>query len=178
MPTDPIPHPLQSSEGEGLAYLAGKYMTFRLANEEHGIGIRSVREIIGLIPVTRIPSAPESVAGIINLRGEVIPVVDLRRRLGMTPTEATGQTVIIVVQCDDAGQRRVTLGILVDQVLEVLSIEASAIERMPSLTTIRGESDFILGIDKAGQRVIFLLDTSRVLSQADARALAPVRAQA
>lgn len=141
--------------------LAGRYMTFRMAAEEYGLPILNVREIIGLMPITRVPRAREYVRGVINLRGKVISVVDLRLKFGMEPTEPTDQTVIIVVQYG-AGSREVTVGLLVDEVLEVLNIPADRIEPPPSLGDGL-DGGFILGIGKAERRVIFLLDIGRVL---------------
>ena len=150
--------------------LAGKYMTFQLADEVYGLEILKVREIIGLMDITRVPRSQEFVRGVINLRGKVIPVADLRLKFGMEACQATDQTVIIVVQCQLAG-RNLTMGILVDQVLEVLKIEAGQIEPPPSLGEAAVEAQFILGVGKAGERVVFLLDIGRVLG-GDAGALA------
>jgi purine-binding chemotaxis protein CheW len=147
----------------GLAHLAGKYMAFKLANEEYGLEILRVREIIGLMEITRVPRTPDFVRGVINLRGKVIPVIDLRLKFGMTPTEPTDQTVIIVVQCQ-AGDRTLTMGALVDQVLEVLPFDGSQIEPPPSFGAATFDTDFILGVGKADKRVVFLLDIGRVLS--------------
>ncbi len=152
---------------EPVQQLAGKYMTFKLADEAYGLAILKVREIIGLMEITRVPRTPEFIRGVINLRGRVIPVVDLRLKFGMPRTEASDQTVIIVVQYASAG-RDVTMGILVDQVLEVLSIESAQIEPPPSLGGDAGEVDFLLGVGKTADRVIFLLDIGRVLSDSEA----------
>ena len=149
------------------AQLAGKYMTFKLADEEYGLAILKVREIIGLMDITRVPRSAEFIRGVINLRGKVIPVVDLRQKFGMERCEATDQTVIIVVQYA-LGDRMVTMGILVDQVLEVLSIEAGQIEPPPVCGSGVCEADFILGVGKSEKRVIFLLDIGRVLSNEEA----------
>jgi purine-binding chemotaxis protein CheW len=143
--------------------LAGKYMTFQLAREEYGLEILKVREIIGLMDITRVPRTPPYVRGVINLRGKVIPVVDLRQKFGMPPCEATDQTVIIVVQYALA-ERTLTMGILVDQVLEVRQIRADAIEPPPpSLGDATIDSACILGVGKTEKRVVFLLDIGRVL---------------
>jgi purine-binding chemotaxis protein CheW len=152
------------------AALAGKYMTFRLAGEDYGVEILAVREIIGLLEITRVPRAPAFIRGVINLRGKVIPVLDLRLQFGLSPAEATDQAVIIVVQCQ-VGGRQLTMGVLVDQVLEVLAIEASQVEPPPDLGAAAIDGDFILGVGKAGDRVVFLLDIARALSGADAAAL-------
>ncbi len=143
--------------------LAGKYMTFKLAEEEYGLEILKVREIIGLMDITRVPRTPDYIRGVINLRGKVIPVVDLRLKFGMERAEATDQTVIIVVQYSVRGQG-FTMGILVDEVLEVLSIAAEQIEPTPSFGDAAGETDFILGVGKSDRRVIFLLDIGRILT--------------
>jgi purine-binding chemotaxis protein CheW len=172
MTTPGSSHADPPANGEGGASdlgrrLAGKYMTFQLAREEYGLEILKVREIIGLMEITRVPRTREFVRGVINLRGKVIPVVDLRLRFGMERTEATDQTVIIVVQCSVDG-RTLTMGLLVDQVLEVLSIDGAQIEPAPSLSHAQLDEDFILGVGKHEQRIIFLLDLSRVLSSEEA----------
>ena len=146
--------------------LAGKYMTFKLANEEYGLEILKVREIIGLMDITRVPRTRDDIRGVINLRGRVIPVVDLRIRFGMEPMEATDQTVIIVVQCQ-VGSRDLTIGILVDQVLEVLNIAEKQIEPPPNFGAGAVDNCFILGVGKSERRVIFLLDIARVLIEGE-----------
>ena len=159
------------TEGSLGERLAGKYMSFKLAEEVYGLEILTVREIIGVMEITRMPRAPEFVRGVINLRGKVVPVVDLRLKFGMPRTERTDQTVIIVVQYALRDQP-VTMGILVDEVLEVLSIEAAQIEPPPSFGVDAADTSFILGIGKADTRVIFLLEIGRVLSESEAAQLA------
>jgi len=152
--------------------LAGKYMTFQLAKEEYGLEILKVREIIGLMEITRVPRTREFIRGVINLRGKVIPVVDLRLKFAMPAIEATEQTVIIVVQYSLEGGRPLTMGILVDQVLEVLSIDGAHIEPPPSLGAAALDSEFILGVGKHEKRIVFLLDIAKVLSTDEAREVA------
>jgi len=147
--------------------LGGKYMTFKLAREEYGLEILKVLEIIRLMEITPAPQMREYFRGIINLRGKVIPVIDLRLKLGMDRADATDQSVIIVVQCA-AGRRTLTMGVLVDQVLEVLSIDAAQIEPPPSFGQSADDIDFVLGIGKADDRVIFLIDIGRLLSPDEA----------
>ncbi len=147
--------------------LAGKYMTFKLASEEYGVAILKVREIIGLMDITRVPRTEEHFRGVINLRGKVIPVVDLRMIFGMERVENTDQTVIIVVQWTTRNVST-TMGILVDEVLEVMNIEAAQIEPPPDLQSSYGCNDFILGLGKVEQRVICLLDIQRVISKDEA----------
>ncbi|HUK67000.1 MAG TPA: chemotaxis protein CheW [Anaeromyxobacteraceae bacterium] len=162
--------PRTVSEGEGS--LAGKYMTFKLSDEVYGLEILKVREIIRVMEITRVPRTPDFMRGVINLRGKVIPVVDLRTKFGMPRGENTDQSVIIVVQCEVSG-RELTMGILVDQVLEVLSIEEAQIEPPPpSLRADGGDLDFVLGVGKTEDRVVFLLAIGRVLSENDALAMA------
>lgn len=156
--------------------LAGKYMTFKLASEEYGLAILRVREIIGLMDITRVPRTKPFIRGVINLRGKVIPVVDLRLKFSMPPTESTDQTVIIVVQWI-VNNTPVTMGILVDEVLEVMNIAAEQIEPPPELYCHDGEMDFILGIGKAERRVICLLDIERVLSREETMHLRSVEAK-
>lgn len=157
--------------------VAGKYMTFKLRSEEYGLEILKVREIIGLMDITRVPRTREFIRGVINLRGKVIPVVDLRLKFGMEKTEPTEQTVIIVVQymCEE---RNYTMGILVDEVLEVLNIGSAQIEPAPDFGSDSIDTEFILGIGKADKRVIFLLDIGKVLSAAETRTTQAVATQA
>jgi purine-binding chemotaxis protein CheW len=159
---DPIRTTHATSPSTSRSTAAGKHMCFQLGAENYGLPILDVREIIGLMPITPVARAPAFVRGIINLRGKVIPVIDLRLQFGMEQCEATDQTVIIVVQCAVDGQP-LTMGLLVDRVLEVLAIGADQIEPPPSFGVSDG-AEFFLGVGKAGQRVIFLLDIARLLS--------------
>jgi len=143
---------------------SNKYMTFKLAAEEYGIEIQKVRELIGLLEITRVPRAPEFIRGVINLRGKVIPVVDLRVKFGMESAAATSQSVIIVVQLGATG---LTMGILVDEVLEVRAISGDDVEPPPNFQS-QAVADFILGVGKADKRIIFLLDIDRVLTAPEA----------
>ncbi len=151
--------------------VAGKHMCFQLGAETYGLPILDVRELIGLMTITAVPRAPAFVRGVINLRGKVIPVIDLRLQFGMEPCPATDQTVIIVVQCAVEG-RALTMGLLVDRVLEVITFEESAIEPPPDLGRGAARADFILGVGKSNQRVVFLLDIACVLSADEAAAVA------
>jgi purine-binding chemotaxis protein CheW len=153
----------KSSAIQVNSHLAGKYMAFRLADEDYGLAILKVREIIGVMEITRVPCTDSFIRGVINLRGKVIPVIDLRLKFGMEPCQATDQTVIIVVQYATT-RGEITMGVLVDQVQEVLSIDADKIEPTPNFGAGSVSADFLLGIGKADKRVIFLLDIGRVLS--------------
>jgi purine-binding chemotaxis protein CheW len=158
------------AESSSMARLAGKFMTFRLANEDYGLPILKVRELIGLMEITRVPGSPELVRGVINLRGKVIPVIDLRTKFGLEAIAATRQSVIIVVQVE-AASGPLTLGVLVDEVLEVRDIAAAQIEPPPNFGFSGSELDFILGVGKTEKRVVFLLDIDRVLSSAEVEKL-------
>ena len=141
----------------------GKFLTFLMANEKYGLEILKVREIIGMMGVTPVPTTPVFVRGVINLRGKVIPVVDLRLKFGMEAKEDTQRTCIIVVHLTHAAQEMI-MGIIVDEVSEVLDIDQDQIEPPPSFgADIR--TDFILGMGKVNQRVVTMLDIDRVLSE-------------
>ncbi|MBN2799449.1 MAG: chemotaxis protein CheW [Deltaproteobacteria bacterium] len=154
----------QEAIQEQVQRLAGKYMSFKLADEEYGIEILQVRDVIALMEITRVPRTKDYVRGVINLRGKVIPVVDLRMKFGMGRTEPTDQTVIIVVQTEVDGHE-LNMGVLVDEVLEVLNVVAKNIEPRPDFGAGGLDMSFIMGIGKAAGRVIFLLDIGKVLTQ-------------
>jgi purine-binding chemotaxis protein CheW len=141
---------------------AGKYLTFQLGKEVYGIEILKVQEIIGMMPVTRMPKTPDFVRGVINLRGKVIPVIELRLKFGLESREDTDRTCIVVVQVAVAAGT-VTMGLLVDEVSEVLNVLQEQIEAPPSFGA-GVDIDFILGMGKVGQKVVMLLDTDKVLS--------------
>ncbi len=142
--------------------LAGKYLTFELGGEVYGLVILKVQEIIGMMAVTQVPRTPKFVRGVINLRGKVIPVVDLRIKFGLDSQEDTEKTCIIVVQVSQEGVE-VTMGILVDEVSEVLDVASEQIEPPPSFG-VGVDTDFILGMGKVAQKVVMLLDVDKVLS--------------
>jgi purine-binding chemotaxis protein CheW len=140
----------------------GKYLTFALANEEFGLEILKVREIIGIMEITAVPQTPEYVRGVINLRGQVIPVIDLRAKFGMEAIETTDQTCIIVVEISQ-DDRKFNTGIVVDHVQEVLDIVGDQIEDSPQFGS-NVATDFILGMGKIGDSVKILLDIDKVLA--------------
>ena len=138
---------------------AGKYLTFVLAEEEYGVEILKVREIIGMMDTTAVPGMPEWVNGVINLRGKVIPVIDMRLKFGMPVAEHTAETCIIVMDV-----RGDLMGVVVDRVSEVLEIRSEEIEDAPNIGVVV-ENEFILGMAKSKGRVKILLDSDRVLWQ-------------
>lgn len=139
----------------------GKYLTFVLDREEYGISILKVREIIGILPITTVPQTPSFVKGVINLRGKVIPILDLRAKFGMPPIDYTEKTSIIVVDVM-GGMETIQLGAVVDHVSEVINIRAEDIEDTPTFGT-SVDTDFILGMAKMGKTVKILLDIDKVL---------------
>ncbi|MFO7749534.1 MAG: chemotaxis protein CheW [Desulfobacteraceae bacterium] len=147
----------------------GKYLTFILKEESYGIGILKVKEIIGMMPITSVPRTPDFVKGIVNLRGKVIPVLDLRLKFGMEPMDYTDRTCIIVVELDKDGET-IMVGIVVDAVSEVLTIKEEEIEETPAFGA-RIETAYIMGMAKVDQGVKILLDIDRVLSGDEVDAL-------
>lgn len=149
---------VETANHSDTSALEGKYLTFVLNHEEYGLEILKVREIIGLMEITPVPQTPAFIKGIINLRGKVIPVIDLRLKFGMPEAEYTKETCIIVVNIDNR-----LMGIIVDTVSEVLDINAKDIEPAPSLgSSIK--TDFILGMGKIKGKVKILLGIDKVLS--------------
>jgi len=140
----------------------GKYLTFMLADEEYGIGILTVREIIGMMPITSVPQTPSFVKGVINLRGKVIPVVDLRLKFGINATDYTERTCIIVVEIPGE-TNTFQIGIIVDAVSEVLNIKSEDVEETPSFGSSLNTS-YILGMAKIEGGVKILLDIDQVLT--------------
>lgn len=139
----------------------GKYLTFTLAGEEYGIGILKIKEIIGMMSITTVPQTPDFVKGVINLRGKVIPVIDLRLRFGMEPMEYTDRTCTVVVEINGASGT-ILIGTVVDSVSEVLNIKREDIEDAPTFGT-RLNTESILGMAKVEGSVKILLDIDRVL---------------
>ena len=141
---------------------AGKYLTFQLANEEFGIKVLKVREIMGLQEITAVPQTPGHVKGVINLRGKVVPVVDLRLKFALPAAEYTQRTCIIVtqVQGESGG---VMMGIVVDGVSEVLNLTGQEIEDTPDFGDEAGVR-YLLGMAKVKGKVKILLDIDQVLS--------------
>jgi purine-binding chemotaxis protein CheW len=139
----------------------GKYLTFSLAKEEYGIGILKVKEIIGMMPITTVPRTPGFLKGVINLRGKVIPVVDLRLKFDLEEIGYTERTCIIVVEII-AGRSSILMGIVVDSVSEVLNVKASDLEETPAFGS-KLDTDYILGMAKISGGVKILLDINKVL---------------
>ena len=140
--------------------MEGMYLTFDLANEGYGLEIRHVIEIIGIQPVTCVPNMPEHVIGVLNLRGKVIPIIDIRLRFGLSQREYDDRTCIIVV--DVHGD---SVGLVVDKVSEVVDIPQAEIE--PSPATGRNSNQYIQGLGKLDQKVKILLDIEMLIEDED-----------
>ena len=146
------------AEKKDTSAIDGKFLTFILGNEVYGIEILKAREIIGLMDITTVPQTPEYMKGVINLRGKVIPVIDLRLKFGMPEEEHTQETCVIVVEVNNT-----SLGIIVDSVSEVSDINGGEIEDAPSFG--QGiDTSFIMALGKVKDKIIILLDIEAVLS--------------
>jgi purine-binding chemotaxis protein CheW len=141
-------------------------VVFALGGERYGLEIATVFEIIRQQPITAVPQAPASVEGVINLRGRIIPVVDLRGRFGLPPAAASSSSRVVV--CDANGLR---VGLIVDAVSEVLMIPDSAIEPTPAIA-VGGNTEYVRGVAKLGEQMIILLDLNHLFSTDDRGALA------
>ena len=133
-------------------------VAFKLRNEEYGFSILNVQEIKGLTDITRVPFAPEFIKGVINLRGSVLPVIDLKKRLGLEDTPYTANTRIVIVQYDE-----VAVGMLVDAVTEVRTINADDIDTSRTVTGNDSNSKFISGIGRVDDRLIIQLNLSEII---------------
>ncbi len=158
-------------EQSGVQALAGKYLTFRLGEESYGLPVLKVREIIKLTPITAVPQMPDYVKGVINLRGKVIPVVDLRTKFGLAGATTTERTCIVVVQVEMADHNKTLMGLIVDGVEEVAHIAAQEIEETPDFGAILN-TEYILGMAKVKGAVKALLDIDKVVSADSAKLLA------
>ena len=165
---------LQESLDSGNGFLENedtqrdKYLTFQLGNEVYGIGIRHVTEIIGMQKVTEVPDMPDYVRGVINLRGQVIPIMDVRTRFLMPTREYDDRTCVIVVQV-----KNTSIGLVVDTVNEVADIPADRISQPPRIA--RGTSSrYIEGMGKIGDEVKILLDVNKLLFQEELEQLEQV----
>ena len=146
----------------------GKYLTFSMGKEEYGISILKIKEIIGMLPITIVPQTPEFVKGVINLRGKVIPVIDLRLRFGMEAIPYTERTCIIVTEVE--GEDTILTGIVVDSVSEVLNIRGKEIEDTPTFGK-NMNTEYVLGVAKVEDCVKILLDINKVLSGEEIKTL-------
>jgi purine-binding chemotaxis protein CheW len=152
-----------SQIADGGPQREGKYLTFSLGSEEYGLEILKVKEIIGVMNITSVPQTPQYVKGVINLRGKVIPVIDLRLKFGMAAREYSDRTCIIVTDIAGKAGKKTVMGIVVDSVSEVLNIKGEEIEDTPTFG-VKLETDYILGMAKVKGGVKILLDINKVLT--------------
>jgi purine-binding chemotaxis protein CheW len=158
---------------EHIAAKQGKYLTFSLGEEEYGISILKVKEIIGMMAITSVPRTPEFVKGVINLRGKVIPVMDLRLKFSMEAIPYSERTCIIVVEIESQDST-VLIGIVVDAVSEVLNIKGEEIEETPAFGS-KLDTEYILGMAKMDGGVKILLDIDKVLNAKEVELLDKAR---
>ncbi len=137
---------------------ANKYLFFRIGKESYGIGIRHVIEIIELQPISAVPDMPAYVKGVINLRGRVIPIIDLRLRFDLPEREYDSRTCIVVTEVDS-----ILVGCLVDTVEEVMEIPESGVEPPPKFRTVSGRDQYISGMGKVGDSIKILVDVERIV---------------
>ena len=149
-----------------------QYLTFKLGGEEYAVSILQVREIIDFDSITRVPRTPHFIRGVINLRGSVVPVIDLATKLGLPETAVTNRTCIVIVEADLEGDR-VLMGIVTDEVSQVLDLHPQDIEQPPSFG-MSVNTEYLLGIGKLGRRFVLLLDIDRVLSASELASAAAV----
>lgn len=154
---------LQPRATSGHQALAGKYLTFTLQRESYGIDVLQVREIIRMTDITAVPQMPAYIRGVINLRGKIIPVLDLRMRFGFPDAGHSDQTCIVVVQVKLPDGKAVSMGMVVDGVEEVLNIAESEIEETPDFGA-QLDTDYILGMAKIKGAVKALLDIDKVIA--------------
>jgi len=150
-------------QAQAVAAEPEQYLTFLLAQEPFAIGILAIREIIEYQGVTEVPMMPACVRGVINLRGAVVPVVDLQARFGRPSSAVTKRTCVVIVEADSGDGERHVMGLVVDAVNEVIDIAPADIEPAPAFGA-RIRSDFIRGVGKVRGRFVLLLDVDRALS--------------
>lgn len=164
LPNGPAPHQVDSR--------AGKYLCFRVGKEDFAVHVARVREIMPMQPLTLMPQTPMHVKGAMNLRGKLIPVIDLRVKLGAPESEASPRTSIVVVQVETVGER-VLIGMIVDSVSEVLTFKAGEIDDIAGQVGRTG-SPYLIGVAKVKGRAKFLLDSNLVLSAVEIQSLEAV----
>ena len=152
-------------QNQAAASLAGHYITFKLGDELFAINVFQVREILDLMPITKVPTAPEHLRGVVNVRGKAIPVVDLRRRFGLPPVADTVHTRIVVLELDLDGAP-CTVGGQADSVHNVIELDATEIEPPPSLAS-RWRAELVRGMARRGEDFIMILDVDRIFSMED-----------
>jgi purine-binding chemotaxis protein CheW len=152
----------KSEQTDNAKSIGGKHLTFKLENEEYGIEILKIKEIIGIMPITTVPQTPDYVKGVINLRGKIIPVVDLRMMFGMATLDYSDRTCIVVVEIQRLAET-VFVGLVVDEVSEVVNLNREDIEDSPEFS-VDLDTNYILGLAKTEGGVKILLDIEGTLN--------------
>lgn len=150
---------------EVLTDLSGKYLTFNLMEEFYGINVDRILQIIAIPDITKIPKTPEFVKGVINLRGKIIPVIDLRLKFKLPTQEYNDRTSIVIIKVKTE-KSEIFIGIIIDKVLEVLDIHAEDIENTPTFG-VKLDTEFILGMAKVKNKVVTLLNINKILTETE-----------
>ncbi len=151
------------AKSDEMEALIGKYLVFEIANQEYGIPIASVKEIVGIMPITRVPKVPDFIPGVVNLRGKIIPIADLGMRFQLQTYEVTDRTCVVVVQLPD-GQG--IFGVIVENVPEVIDVAVEHLENAPDMGN-QNEMRFITAMAKWEERVIMLLALDKLFDTKD-----------
>ncbi len=146
-----------------------QYLTFALAGEEYGVDILRVQEVKGWTPVTRLPRLPPFVSGVLNLRGSIVPIIDMRARFGLERTEPGPTTVVIVINVGELAEQQAA-GIVVDAVSDVVDVENAEVKPPPRFGTTL-DASYIRGLAEVGEKMVMLLDADRLLSQEELQGL-------
>jgi len=165
---------MDTARNEAEEIQHGQYLGFFSGDEEYAISILQVKEILQYEVITRVPGTPPSIRGVINMRGSVVPVVDLAVKLGLPESEVSARTCIVIVETDIDGERAV-MGVLADSVSQVIDLRPDEIQPPPPFGT-RVHVDYLQGMASSGRKFILLLDIDRILSASEAEAAARLRA--
>ncbi|HTZ00849.1 MAG TPA: chemotaxis protein CheW [Xanthobacteraceae bacterium] len=163
-PSSETPPSAPAASGEKTTAASTEFISFAIGDEQYGVDIMAVREIKGWSGVTQLPNQPEYMRGVLNLRGVMVPIVDLRCRFGQGLTEATPVHIVIVVQVD-----KKTVGLLADRVLDIISVEAAQIQPVPQVSRSM-RADFLSGLVTIDETMIALIDLDRLLADRDSEA--------
>lgn len=147
-----------------------QFLTFRLAEEQYGLNVLQVREVLEIPRITRVPRMPVYMRGVINIRGSVVPVIDLRLKLGLEEAERSVHSRVVIIEIEN-GQETLAMGILVDSVQEVIDIASADISPPPQIGT-QIEAEFIMGIAKLDQNFVIIINISRIFSNQEMQSLA------
>ncbi|MBN2158587.1 MAG: purine-binding chemotaxis protein CheW [Spirochaetes bacterium] len=151
-------HESRGGKQEGVVKDQKQFVTFVISNENYGVPVLKVQEIIGMTEIVHVPNCPDFMKGVINLRGSVVPVIDMRKRFNMEERQYDMFTVIIIVEVRD-----MLVGMIVDSVSDVVDMPAADIQKTPNFT-VKIDTDFINGIGQIGEKLVIILDIEKILS--------------